>query len=403
MPKSYPYITKAVTYPKGFRAAGARGGLKSEGPDCALIVADAPCPAAAVFTTNLFQAAPVVVSKRHLAGGAIKAIAVNSGCANAVTGQRGLEDAVEMARIAAGLVECEPREVLVASTGVIGHNLPMGKIADGLTAAAKRLSDVHDNGAALAIMTTDLSPKTVAVDAEVGGVAIRIGGICKGSGMIAPNMATMLAFLTTDAAVEPAALQSALSIAVSRTFNRVTVDGDNSTNDTVALLASGATGNTPVRDGTPEHAAFTLALTSACDLLARQIAADGEGATKLVVVNVGGAPSEEDAARIARTIAESPLTKTALFGNDPNWGRILAAAGRAGVPFDATKVGLHIGAMELVKEGEPVAVDESAAREIISRDEVDIRLDLHNGDAAATIYTCDFSYDYVRINAEYHT
>jgi glutamate N-acetyltransferase/amino-acid N-acetyltransferase len=400
----FPYLTQAITYPKGFRAAGARGGLKDEGPDVALIVADVASPAAAVFTTNLVVAAPVIVSREHLAAGPIRAVAVNSGCANAVTGTAGLAAARQMAAIAAEAVCCEPEHVIVSSTGVIGHPLPMDKVETGIRAAAQRLSANDDADAAKAIMTTDTRPKTITANVPLGGgIQARIGGMCKGSGMIAPNMATMLGFLTTDAAVEPDALHKALVFAVQRTFNAVTVDGDTSTNDMLLVLASGAAGNVPIKAGTEDFEVFQNVLTAACDSLARQIAWDGEGATKLVIVDVRGAESEAGARRIARTIAESPLTKTALFGNDPNWGRVLAAAGRAGVPFDPSKAELRIGKTTLLRHGEPVDFDPALASAQIAQDEVEIVLNLHSGAGHAVIYTCDFSYDYVRINAEYHT
>lgn len=400
----FPYLTQAITYPKGFRAAGARGGLKQEGPDVALIVADSPCPAVAVFTTNLVVAAPVIVSREHLAAGLIKAVAVNSGCANAVTGAEGLANAREMAAIAAKTLGCEPTQIVVSSTGVIGHPLPMDKVAAGICAAAQKLSADDDADAAKAIMTTDTRPKTITANIPLtGGVQARIGGMCKGSGMIAPNMATMLGFLTTDAAVEPGALHKALSFAVQRTFNAVTVDGDTSTNDMLLLMASGAAGNPTIQAGTEDFETFQNVLTAACDSLARQIAWDGEGATKLVIVNVRGAENDAGARRIARTIAESPLTKTALFGNDPNWGRILAAAGRAGVPFDPAVSELRIGKTTLLRNGEPADFDPVVASAQIDRDEVEIVLNLHGGSGRSVVYTCDFSYEYVRINAEYHT
>lgn len=400
----FPYLTQAITYPRGFQAAGARGGLKEEGPDIALIVADSPCPAAAVFTTNLVVAAPVIVSREHLAAGPIRAVAVNSGCANAVTGAEGLANARKMAVIAANALGCEPQQIVVSSTGVIGHALPMDKVEAGICAAAQKLSSSDDADAARAIMTTDTRPKTVTANVPLSsGIQARIGGMCKGSGMIAPNMATMLGFMTSDAAVEPAALRKALSFAVQRTFNAVTVDGDTSTNDMLLLMASGAAGNSPIQAGTEDFEIFQNVLTAACDSLARQIAWDGEGATKLVVVDVRGAENEAGARRIARTIAESPLTKTALFGNDPNWGRILAAAGRAGVPFDPSKAELRIGKVTLLRNGEPADFDPIVASAEIARHEVEIVLNLHGGSGHSVVYTCDFSYDYVRINAEYHT
>lgn len=399
---AFDFHPQAVTYPKGFRSAGARGGLKTSGPDVALIVADVACTPAAVFTTNVFCAAPVIVSREHINAGPVRAVVVNAGCANAVTGDEGLEDARRMAEIAAEAVGCDPCEVVVASTGVIGHRLPMDRISAGVSAAAEALSLEDDADAAKAIMTTDTRPKTAVASFEVDGVEVRIGGICKGSGMIAPNMATMLAFITTDADIDRATLQRCLSQAVSGTFNAVTVDGDTSTNDMVCLLASGLSGVT-AREGTQAAGDFESALTDVCRSLAVQIAADGEGATKLVTIRVDGASSTEDANRIARTIAESPLTKTALFGCDPNWGRILAAAGRCGVRFRPEETTLTIGDLVIVRNGAPVPVEAAPARASVSGREVDVRLTVGTGPGSATVYTCDFSYDYVRINAEYHT
>lgn len=399
----FPYEKKALTYARGFRAAGGRGGLKTEGPDVALVVADAPCAAAAVFTQNLVAAAPVVVSREHVRNSPIRAVAINSGCANAVTGDEGMRDAREMAARAAEIVGCAAGEVAIASTGVIGHRLPMDKVACGLREAAENLSADDDAAAALAILTTDTRPKTATADIPLPSGAARIGGVCKGSGMIAPNMATMLAVITTDAAIEPDALQAALSVVVPDTFNAVTVDGDTSTNDTVFLLASGAANNAPITRDTPDYYAFKAALAAVCDSLARQIAWDGEGATKLVMVDVRGTVTNQDAKTVARTIAESPLTKTALFGNDPNWGRILAAAGRAGVSFDPARAELRIGDVTLLQDGAPADFSREAARAAIAGEDVEILVDLHGGPGRAVMYTCDFSYDYIRINAEYHT
>lgn len=396
-------VSGSVCAPQGFRAAGVAAGIKPSGnPDVALIVSDSPCNAAAVFTTNRVCAAPVLVSRRHLADGKAQAIAVNAGCANACTGDAGLRDAERMAEIAATLVGIEPTDVIVCSTGVIGRPLPMDRLEAGLTRAARELSPEGDSQAARAIMTTDTRPKEVAVEVAIDGKAVRIGGMCKGSGMIAPNMATMLAFLTTDAEVWPEVLQAALVAATERTFNCVTVDGDCSTNDTLAILANGQSG-VRVTPGTPAHQAFCEGLLHVCTHLAKELARDGEGATKLVEIRVSGGRSTTQARQVAKSIANSPLVKTALFGNDPNWGRILCAAGYSGVALDQSKLALEVSGIALVKNGQPLPFDEATTSNAMKVPEVEILLDLGLGRAEATVWTCDFSYDYVRINAEYTT
>jgi glutamate N-acetyltransferase/amino-acid N-acetyltransferase len=396
-------IPNAVCAPEGFRAAGVAAGLKTAGPDVALIVSDHPAHAAAVFTTNRFQAAPILVSRRHLraAEGRARAIVVNSGNANACTGEQGLADARRMAELAAEALELPAEQVLVASTGIIGHPLPMEKLGAGIRAAAAALG-ADAAPAAQAIMTTDLVPKTAAVEFELDGRVVRVGGMCKGSGMIGPNMATMLAFLTTDADVWPEVLQAALASTAARTFNCTTVDGDTSTNDTLAILANGRSG-VPVRPNSPALRAFDVALDQVCTRLARALARDGEGATKLIEITVRGARTAADARRIALTMANSPLVKTAFFGNDPNWGRLMMAAGRAGVRFDPDRAALWIGDVQLVRAGEPLPFDHAAAVAALKQPEVTATLELAEGSSTARVWTCDFSYDYVRINAEYHT
>ncbi len=393
----------SVTAPRGFRAAGVAAGIKPSGnPDVALIVSDTVASAAAVFTTNRVVAAPVLVSREHLADGQARVIAVNAGCANAVTGEQGLQDARKMAALAAAATGAAPEEVVVCSTGVIGRPLPMDRLEAGLRAAAEQLSPDGGPAAARAIMTTDTRPKEIAVEVAVDGQAVRIGGICKGSGMIAPNMATMLAFITTDAEVWPEVLAGALRSAAERTFNCVTVDGDTSTNDTLAILANGAAG-VRVPPFSPAYNRFCDGLLEVCTYLARELARDGEGATKLVTVEVRGAVSPVQARKVARSIANSPLVKTALFGNDPNWGRILCAAGYSGAPLDPHRLALTLCGVPLVREGEPVPFDEAAASAAMKSPENHVLVDLGQGRSSATVYTCDFSYDYVRINAEYTT
>ncbi len=346
-------IAGGVATPRGFRAAGVSAGIKASGnPDLMLLVADAPAQVAAVFTTNKVIAAPVIVSKEHLArsGGTARAIVVNSGCANACTGDAGLRDAREMAAETARLVGCPVEQVLVSSTGVIGVNLPMDKVRGGLPAAFEALGADQGPAAARAIMTTDLSPKESAARITIGGRDALIGGMAKGAGMIEPMMATMLGFVTTDAAVPKALLDRALREAVDRTFNAITVDGDSSTNDCVLLLASGASGVVVDDAG---YGAFVEGLTAVCRELALAIVRGGEGATKLVTVNVTGAATSGEARQAAKVIANSLLVKTAIHGGDPNWGRLICAAGRAGVAFDASRAAVTMGPLVLFKDGQP--------------------------------------------------
>jgi len=402
MPHELRELSGSVCAPRGFRAGAVAAGIKPSGnADVAIIASEAPATVAAVFTQNQVCAAPVIVSREHAADGRARAIAVNAGNANCSTGEQGLADARRVAALTGELLGIPASEVLVASTGVIGHHLPLERLEAGLRAAAERLSPEGGPDAARAIMTTDTRAKEIAVEVAIDGRPVRVGGICKGSGMIEPNMATMLAFLTTDAAIGAAALQDALRHAAALTFNAVTVDGDTSTNDTLLILANGASGVSA--DAGPAREAFQRALTHVCAYLARELARDGEGATKLVTVRVAGAARDADAMRVAKTIANSPLVKTACFGNDPNWGRVFMAAGRAGVPFDQRRLSLRIAGHEVARDGAAVAYDAAAASEAMQQPEMEIALDLGSGEGAATVWTCDFSYDYVRINAEYTT
>jgi glutamate N-acetyltransferase/amino-acid N-acetyltransferase len=361
-----------------------------------------------VFTTNRVVAAPVMLDREILAARAdrVRAVIANSGCANACTGDRGLSDAKRMAALAAAAIGAEPGEVLVLSTGVIGVPLDTARIERGLPGVSARLGVTPDavGGAVRAILTTDTRPKTASVEAEIAGGRVTIRGFAKGAGMIHPGMATMLAVLTTDAAIAPPLLQAALTQACDRSFNRLSVDGDMSTNDTVLLLASGASG---VRVAAGERAAFAAALTECCQSLARQIARDGEGATRLVAITVSGAGSESAAHAVADAIARSPLVKTAVHGGDPNWGRVLAAAGACGVAFAPERAALWFGqgadAVRVVAGGVGDAYDERAAAERLRRDPVAIRLDLGGGPGEATVWTCDLSAEYVAINADYTT
>ncbi len=392
-----------ITTPQGFRAAGVSAGIKASGGlDLALLVSDTPATAAAVFTINRAQAAPILVSREHLSrsGGVARAVVVNSGCANACTGDEGMEVARGMAAEAARVVGCPVEQVLVASTGVIGVALPLERIRTGLPAALRALNADQGAAAARAIMTTDPFPKEAAARTSIGGREVSIGGMAKGSGMIEPMMATMLGFVTTDAAVPLPLLDLALREAVNDTFNAITVDGECSTNDTVMLLANGASGAT-VDAGT--YAVFVSALRAVCLELALGIVRGGEGATKLVTVSVNGAASPEDARRAAKAIANSPLVKTAIHGGDPNWGRLIAVAGRAGVEFELARAAVTIGPTVLFKDGRPYDENASRAAEYLKGKEIAVAVDLGAGAASSTVWTCDLSAEYVRINADYRT
>jgi glutamate N-acetyltransferase / amino-acid N-acetyltransferase len=396
-------ISGGVATAGGFRAAGISAGIKANGnPDLALIVSDTVAQVAAVYTTNKVLAAPVVVSKEHLArsGGKARAIVVNSGCANSCTGDTGMRDARTMAEETARLVGCPVEQVLVASTGVIGVALPMDKVRSGIPAAFGALGADQGSAAARAIMTTDLAPKEAAARITIGGREASIGGMCKGAGMIEPMMATMLGFVTTDAAMPKALLDRALREAVDQSFNAITIDGDSSTNDCVLLLSSGASGVTV--DDT-SYATFVEGLTAVCRQLALAIVRGGEGATKLVQVNVTGAASSTEARKAAKVIANSLLVKTAIHGGDPNWGRLICAAGRACVTFDASRAGVTMGSIVLFKDGQPHDERAPAAADSLQGAELTIGVDLGAGSASSTVWTCDLSAEYVRINADYRT
>jgi glutamate N-acetyltransferase/amino-acid N-acetyltransferase len=386
-------IPGAVCAATGFRAAGVAAGLKrSGGLDLALIVSDTPASAAGVFTAHRAAAAPVHVSRERVAGGVAQVIVVNAGCANAVTGARGRRDAEAMAAEAAAAVGVDPGQALVCSTGKIGNFLPMDRVSSGITEAASQLG-TDDLSAADAILTTDTRRKTAALSHDAGW---RLGGMAKGAGMISPDMATMLAFITTDAVVAPDVLQKALTAAVNDSFNAITVDGECSTNDTVLVLANGASGVTPSADD------VAAALGSVCGSLARAIVADGEGATKFVRICVTGARTPEEARRAARSVAESPLVKCALFGEDANWGRVAAALGKTDVGLDLDVLSIAMGGVTLFDRGQPVDGDaEARAHEGLTAHEISIDCDLAVGDASGEILTTDFSHGYVDINAEY--
>jgi len=397
-------IEGGVSAPAGFRSAGVACGIKKTGAlDLALIASDGPASGAAVFTTNKAQAAPVLVSKArlHASGGRSQVVVINSGCANACTGPEGLATAEAMADAAARACGVEASRVLVASTGVIGVTLDRERIASGIAAAKAALASDGGANAARAIMTTDPFPKEVAVEITTDAGAFRVGGIAKGSGMIEPLMATMLGVVTTDAAVEPHVLQRALAAVTDVTFNAITVDGECSTNDCVFAIANGASG---VSLGEKDVAVLVEALRLVCEPLAIGIVRGGEGATKLVTVEVTGAATDVEAKRAARAIANSPLVKTAVHGADPNWGRLVAVAGRAGVDFNLDRARVRIGDVELFAGGRPFDERSAEASSHLQQREVSLRVDLGTaGNGRARMWTCDLSADYVKINAEYRT
>ena len=397
--------TGGVTAPQGFRSAALHCGIKATAGalDLTVLAADGNASAAGIFTTNLAQAAPVIVSRRHLerSKGIARAIVVNSGCANACTGTQGMADADRMAAEVANALGCSPEHVLVASTGVIGVNLRIDKVVAGIQTAVPALARGKGSDTARAIMTTDPFPKECAVTVQTGRGIFTVGGTAKGSGMIEPMMATMLGFLTTDAAVPSALLQRALKESARDTFNAITVDGDGSTNDSLYAMASGASGVTIDDESYP---ALLEALLTVSRELAVGIVRGGEGATKLIAVNVHDAQSRDEARQVARTIANSPLVKTAVHGADPNWGRIVAAAGRSGVHFDINRVTVHVGGILLFENGLPHDEASPQAGEYLKNTDVSIDVSLGSGGGAdATIWTCDLSAEYVRINGEYRS
>ena len=397
-------VDGGVTAPSGFRASGLHCGIKASGkPDLSLIVSDTPASAAGLFTINLAKAAPIYLCQEHLtsSGGRARAIVTNSGCANACTGPQGAEDAREMGRLTASVIGCREDQVLVASTGVIGVNLKMDKIREGIPRAAAALSADGGPAAARAIMTTDPFPKEYAVEVTTASGTFRVGGMAKGSGMIEPRMATMLGYLTTDAAVEPAMLSRAVTEACRYTFNAITVDGEPSTNDCVLALANGASG---VRIAEQLYPTLFEAFRAVAQELALGIVRGGEGATKLIAITVTGAASDADAWMAARAIANSPLVKTAVHGGDPNWGRLVAAAGRSGAAFALAGARVQIGSLVLFENGRPFDELAPRAAEYLTGKDLAIEVNLGTGGThTATVWTCDLSAEYVKINAEYRT
>ena len=393
-----------VTFPKGFKAAGVKAGIKKSGNlDLALIYTEKEAAVAGVFTKNAVAAAPVIVSREVVKGGKAHAIVANAGCANACTGETGLANARKMAALAAAEVGCAPDEVLVGSTGIIGVNLPMDKLEAGIKAAAAELSEGGSKNAGNAIITTETHSKACSCEVEIGGQAVRFGAIAKGSGMIQPNMATMLCYITTDANISSQLMQKALSEIVEVSFNMISVDGDMSTNDTVLVLANGASGAAEITDGSPEYEKFYATLKEICQELSKRIAADGEGATKFLTINVSGTKTFEDAKTVAMSIAKSPLVKTAFFGEDPNWGRVICAVGYAGIPMVPEKTVIKFGGVPVYANGLGAEFNEDDIHKVMAEHDIVIDVEMGMGDAQATVWSCDFSYEYVKINGEYHT
>ena len=394
--------------PRGFRFAATACGLKKTGAlDLAIFASDVPASAAAVFTQNLVVAAPVTLSKKHLqlSKGRMRALVVNAGNANCATGPQGDAASLRMVEETAKRLRVPPEEVFVCSTGVIGVQLPPEKIVRALPSLARNCRPSARSFAelSLAICTTDTRPKTAAASFKIAGKRIHLVGCAKGAGMIHPNMATMLAFVATDATISPRLLQKILNEVTKRTFNAISVDGDTSTNDTLLVLANGEAGTPLIEKGSKAHRAFTAALEEVCQSLALQIVADGEGAQRVIEIEVRRAKSEAAARRIAETIATSPLVKTAFAGGDPNWGRIFAAAGRSGVKFDPSLVDIKMAGFPVLRKGQPLGFNERAASNKLLSDHVALIVDLHAGDATARYWTCDFTAEYVRINASYRT
>lgn len=394
-----------LTAPKGFVAAGVKAGIKKSGKeDVAVIASVVPAAAGAVFTQNIMAAAPVLVSREVAQSDYVRAIIINSGCANACTGEQGMADAKKMTQIAAESIKAEANQVFVCSTGVIGHFLPMDKIEAGIKAACDICSAEGGQAAALAIQTTDTFVKRSAYELEIDGKVVKIAGIAKGSGMIHPNMATMLSFVTTDAAVEPALLKKMVKKVADESFNMVVVDGDTSTNDCMIVLANGQAGNELINsEQHKDYQRFYEALLQVSQDLSKLIARDGEGATKFLAVKVTGAKDFAMAKIVAMSIAKSPLVKTAFFGQDPNWGRIVCAAGYAGVDFNPNKVDVLLNGLKIFANGMNLEADSEKLNAIMREHDIIIEVALGAGEVEATVWTCDYSYDYVKINAEYHT
>lgn len=391
-----------VCYPQGFTAAGVRAGIKKNGNlDVAVIYTQKEAAVAGVFTKNLVAAAPVHLSKIVVGTGTAHAVVANAGCANACTGEQGIRDAEEMASITANELGCRQDDVIVASTGLIGSNIPMDKMTSGIKDAVKQLSREGSVNAGNAIITTDTYSKACATEVEIGGVEVRFGAIAKGSGMIRPDMATMLCFITTDADIDQKLLQEALRDATEVSFNCMTVDGDMSTNDSVVVLANGAAGNKKIVDKGADYQTFYETLKTICIELAKRIAADGEGASKFLTINVTGAESFADAKKVGMSVANSPLVKTAFFGQDANPGRTICAVGYSGVHVVPEKITIKFGGLTVYDKGLVTKFDSDEMRKVLTEHDITVDIDINIGKESATIYTCDLSYRYVAINAEY--
>lgn len=396
--------TQGVTFAKGFTAAGVKAGIKKSGNlDVAVIYTKTQAVVAGTFTQNKVAAAPVYVSKEVVATGTAHAIVANAGCANACTGQQGLDDAHKMAQIAADELGVNADDVIVGSTGVIGVNLPMDKLEAGIKDAVANLSTDGSDNAGRAIITTDTHSKSVTCEFELSGKTVRMGAIAKGSGMIRPNMATMLCYITTDIAIDQALLQKAVSGCVEKSFNMISVDGDMSTNDMVIVLANGEANNTKITEENADYQIFFDKLMMLCTELAKQIAADGEGASKFLTINVKGAKSFADAKTVGMAIANSPLVKTAFFGEDPNWGRVICAVGYSGADMVPEKTVVKFGGITIFANGTGATYDEKALAHVMKEKDIVIDIELNMGQEDATVWSCDLSYEYVKINGEYHT
>lgn len=396
--------TQGVTFAKGFTAAGVKAGIKKSGNlDVAVIYTKTQAVVAGTFTQNKVAAAPVYVSKEVVATGTAHAIVANAGCANACTGQQGLDDAHKMAQIAADELGVNANDVIVGSTGVIGVNLPMDKLEAGIKDAVANLSTDGSDNAGRAIITTDTHSKSVTCEFELSGKTVRMGAIAKGSGMIRPNMATMLCYITTDIAIDQALLQKAVSGCVEKSFNMISVDGDMSTNDMVIVLANGEANNAKITEENADYQIFFEKLTMLCTELAKQIAADGEGASKFLTINVKGAKSFADAKTVGMAIANSPLVKTAFFGEDPNWGRVICAVGYSGADMVPEKTVVKFGGITIFANGTGATYDEKALAHVMKEKDIVIDIELNMGQEDATVWSCDLSYEYVKINGEYHT
>jgi glutamate N-acetyltransferase/amino-acid N-acetyltransferase len=390
----------------GFKFAAVKSGIRGKDrPDMGLIVCQSPAAAAGVFTTNLVQAAPVILGRERIATGLTQAVLVNSGIANACTGDEGLANANKCAKLAANALEIDEKLVLVSSTGVIGEQFEMNCFTDHMPELAATLGADKLQDVAQAIMTTDTVPKLAERTVQLGDKSVKLAGITKGAGMIMPNMATMLCFIMTDAIIDSVVLQAMLAKSVQQSFNRITVDGDTSTNDTAIIMASGLAENSPVVDAdSAEGQIFAQTLNELCRDLAMQIVADGEGATKLVTVAVRGAQNDQEAEIAARAVANSALVKTAFFGEDANWGRIMGALGRSGANFSQEQVSICFDTQQIVAHGQLISVAaEEAATKVLHQKEFSVQIDLGAGKSSCKIYTCDLSLDYIKINADYRT